>query len=1419
MQQIKSTMKSTTTQTIMSGPRAERRASGPSRCLSHLSDKELEQYLRVSPPTSAVQSEDDDDAIDVSNDVVPASSKNKWMFEPSDSARSSAFNLQVRFMRALMQNADDQNESTPSSMVSSSLLSRDLCSTFTKIQRLNQQLQVLPLVSVLKEKVDVVTSNVNHLLSHLPLPKGAEYEDLVLLMKLSIGTSAYNVGWKIKELLALLGDVNADRLPAYFKAELKLVMKHVRNALQFGESEMKNVTVDHTLRPLEQTPIRRLIDDDTCDSGDLDLDDMLSSSDDDEHQQKLDEEEVEVGGDRDLVARRPKPVRKLVQLGDRRNDKGQKKHRRRREKKTHSTKEGRPRHILSLPSLVEGKAAPVKGKPSLLRGYGGRFVKTNKHEKSKASKTSKKAPSTAVSKARSSPMSPAAIKKSVNRVVSQVNSRTPLILRKPAAVAKPAAVVTTPSNNGSSVTVTPINRPILPINSSNKHLSEPIKLLTSLAATMMSKGIPVGEAVTTSTASVSQPRVTHSTDTAISSTTSSLKQVNSVGTNTSSGMCTSGRVEVSNLSSNTFTPIVKAISPTSTGPNGLRSATTPSSSKNQPISAVSAASRASQIQAGTQRRSNTATSTLSLSSSTLPPAVIAASSLLTLPPGPWNRLPISLPPSIVTASAIPALQNSARQGRAQSVTKAPAPLMRSSTLNGFPAPISRTSRLAMPSVTPPPSINMAPHFSFPMVAMNVTPLFSMPVVVPPGSVTVASPLTTPTVATPPVVAAALSHTPSAQTVAGPPPVSTAPSSSAAPPSATTVSVPPPISLETPNPGVSATTVSAPPSISLETPNPGVSATTVSAPSSISLETPNPGVITTSSVSRPPSDTSTSFSEAPASPVLRSSINIEAATPTTCTVTPVEGTDVLPDLPESNSSTTVVVIDPLPEAEQPRPPPSPPPATVSHTAASSSSGSGSSSATLSADAVSSDPTDSKSNPVAVSLPSSLSSSESNSVDTAALSSSSSGKASPSLVEMLSSSSAALLTSFAAQGQNAPHSVITTTSPVPRCDDSPLALLEPQRFRNLLAQYSTHTVSMANREQSMSQGIQTLSSVSADSKHKPRRSSRIQNQASISSPSVAALKASIYKRRRNSPQRKASAPSSTKDTSTQDSHRLVALSPAPLTDTCMNHLATTLNANPTLEDLKMMYSQTLTDGTTVVSTAAASSSSATTAVIVIDDDNDKYTETAFSSEEVTTSASASLSTTVSQANPAISTESQQSSASPLENSISTPPISTAAPTSENNGISKPVSQDVSPISSPPPDSVTNGDFVFPDGINPHDVTPLVQVMHDEKGVLIKWTLPKKYLKLQEGVTAYELYAHIIKGRVEEEIPPVSDWSRVGKVKPLKLPMAVTLTNVIKTKKYFFSVRALFGSETCASQFSKPSCFREDSDNFPSTKFVGL
>ena len=129
------------------------------------------------------------------------------------------------------------------------------------------------------------------------------------------------------------------------------------------------------------------------------------------------------------------------------------------------------------------------------------------------------------------------------------------------------------------------------------------------------------------------------------------------------------------------------------------------------------------------------------------------------------------------------------------------------------------------------------------------------------------------------------------------------------------------------------------------------------------------------------------------------------------------------------------------------------------------------------------------------------------------------------------------------------------------------------------------------------------------------------------------------------------------------------------------------------------------------------------------------------------------------------------------------------------------------------------MFPDGKTAQDVTPVVQVINNAKGTTIKWTLPSKHLQLQSSVSVYELYTHIVKKTDKEDVPPISEWDRVGKVKPMKLPMAVILKNVTKTKKYLFSVRALFGEgDSCASQFSKPIASGLK-DNALSCKFVGI
>ena len=118
-------------------------------------------------------------------------------------------------------------------------------------------------------------------------------------------------------------------------------------------------------------------------------------------------------------------------------------------------------------------------------------------------------------------------------------------------------------------------------------------------------------------------------------------------------------------------------------------------------------------------------------------------------------------------------------------------------------------------------------------------------------------------------------------------------------------------------------------------------------------------------------------------------------------------------------------------------------------------------------------------------------------------------------------------------------------------------------------------------------------------------------------------------------------------------------------------------------------------------------------------------------------------------------------------------------------------------------SGGNSTLPLGVNPLEITPMVQVLNDVKGVLIKWTLPKKYIPLEALVRSYEIYAFIVKADGTGVYPPFSEWSKVGKIQPLKLPMAVTLTNVLKTKKYMFSVRAIFDEDSATvSQFSKPS-----------------
>ena len=748
MQQTNSKLKPTSTQTIMTGPRAEHQISGSSKCLSHLSSRELEEYLRDSPPPSDTQSDDGDEPCDVLSDVLPAlSSKNRWMFELSDSARSSAFKLQVRFMRALIQNANDQEDSTPSSVVSSSLLSRELCSTFTKIQCINNQLQVLPAVNVLKEKVGTVTSSVRHLLSHLPIPKGRlEFDDLAPSMRLSLGGAAYNIGWKMKELLGLLTKIKTDRLPWYFRAEIKRVTACVENALQFGLLDMVNVTIDHSPRQARiSTRIKRLLE---C--GDIDLDDILSSAsdDDDDEPHQRTEEELEVDSDQGVSLESRKRRRTFDQTDNQHNHKGHKRHRKRKEK-----------------MMVSEKRSEQKQFASPLAVFSQQPRKSKKTDKSKMPKSSNSIRSSSVHSAGMSPISSTV--SNSTRTYSK-HSSSPMHPRSALIANKPTALVIPSSSGGSAVTVTPILSPTL----SEGNLSEPIKLLTSLAASMWSKETPAKAVAATCTSFNSQPEVTQITDVAVSSVASTSEQMGSISKNISSPLPMSGRLEISGLSSDEFTPIVKAISPPSTTSSQQNLMTTPLS-KNCPLSsAPSVAHQASSVECNVLPKSpfpstpssvaqqaslvkctaftkpppphstctasqklaqplvSATSSMLSLASSTLPPPIVATAPLLGTPP--WgNVMPPMSPPSIVTASTLPSQQKSARQVSVCNVTKAPAPLMRASTMNSFPTTFSGlsvpcTSRLGMPAASQLLSGNPASHCALHMVATNGTPVLGMP---------------------------------------------------------------------------------------------------------------------------------------------------------------------------------------------------------------------------------------------------------------------------------------------------------------------------------------------------------------------------------------------------------------------------------------------------------------------------------------------------------------------------------------------------------------------------------------------------------------------------------------------------------------------------------------------------------------------
>ena len=537
-----------------------------STCLSNLSETELEEYLYVNSET-APPSQDEEESVP-ERDNTAQSTKNHWMFESGDSARCSAFNLQVRFMRALTQNIMSHSSGGNSSVVSSGLLNRQLCLAFAKMERINQHLKALPLVSILREKVSAVTSSISHLLSHLPLGskerQGVVYEDIVTLMKLSTGGATYIAGWKIKELLTLLAGMDSGSLPTYIKAELAQVKKTAEQALDFGITGVRNVTIDHgstsRARPTSLEPAfgHYLIKDD------YDLDDVLSSSWDDSD-----------GDDEDNHKRRG--------VGEAANGTS---HAKNVSVARSSSRDGKSRKRLRKEKKQEKKSLSRKSNRKIhhsifIKRKGGKFAKSTSRKAdddsalrrppSKRSRLSKRtapalprllpkpnSPSTMLSRVpQESQVSCDTLTKSPPTSADLGDKSPPTSVATSTGVgdkSSPTSVATSAGVGDTTSAVVPFKSTKLPfsmaVNLSDKNLSEPLRLLTSLASRI---------STTSSSTSLATPN-----SFTCPPMTSREPQLSSITTLApiQAGMVngTVGRVDVTNLSSRKFTPIVKVIS-------------------------------------------------------------------------------------------------------------------------------------------------------------------------------------------------------------------------------------------------------------------------------------------------------------------------------------------------------------------------------------------------------------------------------------------------------------------------------------------------------------------------------------------------------------------------------------------------------------------------------------------------------------------------------------------------------------------------------------------------------------------------------------------------------------------------------------------------------------------------------------------
>lgn len=106
---------------------------------------------------------------------------------------------------------------------------------------------------------------------------------------------------------------------------------------------------------------------------------------------------------------------------------------------------------------------------------------------------------------------------------------------------------------------------------------------------------------------------------------------------------------------------------------------------------------------------------------------------------------------------------------------------------------------------------------------------------------------------------------------------------------------------------------------------------------------------------------------------------------------------------------------------------------------------------------------------------------------------------------------------------------------------------------------------------------------------------------------------------------------------------------------------------------------------------------------------------------------------------------------------------------------------------PSSLNNSAVAFPVSLTRGSMyrpAPKLQVSSTARGIIVRWSFAFEDLFYQTLIKHYVLCAYVGKA-----LPPLSAWGKVGNIRPMRLPMAVTLTNFMPGETYYFVVQAHF------------------------------